>query len=71
MVNPEKVHGLLRNLQSALEQLRQMAGLRYRLVHLYWEIDDELVYQYIQDNLIDFDEFIQKVLEFLKRATAI
>lgn len=71
MVNPEKVHGLLRNLQSALEQLRQMAGLRNRLVHLYWEIDDELVYQYIQDNLIDFDEFIQKVLEFLKRATAI
>ena len=71
MVNPEKVHGLLRSLQSALEQLRQMAGLRNRLVHLYWEIDDELIYQYIQANLIDFDEFIKKVLEFLKRATAI
>jgi uncharacterized protein YutE (UPF0331/DUF86 family) len=31
MVNPEKVHGLLRNLQSALEQLRQIAQMDQRL----------------------------------------
>jgi len=143
MVNPEKVHSLLRNLQSALEQLRQigqmeqkhflgdglvigaakyylqtaieacidignhiissegyraprdyrdvftileentlisntqaiqlqqMAGLRNRLVHLYWEIDDELIYQYILANLSDFDQYIQSVLDFLKRANEI
>ena len=142
MVNPEKVHSLLRNLQSALEQLRQiaqmdqkrflgdglalgaakyylltaieacidtgnhiiasegyrapqdyrdvftvleenrvvidllatklrqMAGLRNRLVHLYWEIDDELIYQYIQANLNDFDEYNQAVLSFLRRFKA-
>jgi len=143
MVNPEKVHSLLRNLQSALEQLRQigqmeqkhflgdglvigaakyylqtaieacidignhiissegyraprdyrdvftileentlisntqaiqlqqMAGLRNRLVHLYWEIDDELIYQYILANLSDFYQYIQSVLDFLKRANEI
>jgi len=27
MVDPEKVHGLLRNLQSALDQLRQIAQM--------------------------------------------
>jgi uncharacterized protein YutE (UPF0331/DUF86 family) len=136
MINPEKFHALLRNLQSALEQLRQiaqidqkrfvedrlvlgaakyylqtaieacidignhiissegyraprdyrdvftileeneivtdvqsvklrqMAGLRNRLVHLYWEIDDELLYQYIQANLNDFDDYIQSLLNY-------
>jgi len=48
-------------------KLRQMAGLRNRLVHLYWEIDDQLIYQYIQGNLNDFDEYIQAVLGFLRR----
>ena len=28
MVNPEKVHGLLRNLEKALEQLRKLAKLK-------------------------------------------
>lgn len=139
MVNPEKVHGLLRNLQSALDQLRQiaqidqqlfledalasgaakyylqtaieacidignhiiasegyraprdyrdvftvleenrvvtgadakklrqMAGLRNRLVHLYWEIDNALVFEYLQTNLNDFDQYNQAVLNFLKQ----
>ncbi len=142
MINPEKLHGLLRNLQSALDQLRQiaqmdrqrfsgdalvsgaakyylqtaieacldignhlissegyraprdyrdvftvleensivtdalaiklrqMAGLRNRLVHLYWEIDDELIFQFLRTNLNDFDEYNQAVLNFIARSGA-
>ena len=48
-------------------KLRQMAGLRNRLVHLYWEIDDELIYQYIRTNLVDFEGYIQGILNYLRR----
>ena len=138
MVDPEKVHGLLRNLEKALEQLhviaqynreefladpirigaakyylqtaieacidignhlisseryrapedyrdifnvleennvitvelgvelRQMVGLRNRLVHLYWEIDDEKIFEYIQVKLGDFNLYIHRILEYIK-----
>jgi len=138
MVDPEKVHGLLRNLEKALEQLhmiaqynreefladpirigaakyylqtaieacidignhlisseryrapedyrdifnvleennvitvelgvelRQMVGLRNRLVHLYWEIDDEKIFEYIQVKLGDFNLYIHQILEYIK-----
>ena len=35
-------------------RLIKMAKFRNRLVHLYWEIDPETVYQLLQDNLDDF-----------------
>jgi uncharacterized protein YutE (UPF0331/DUF86 family) len=44
--------------------LRQMAGLRNRLVHLYWEVDDELIYDVLQNDLGDFDRFIKYILAF-------
>jgi uncharacterized protein YutE (UPF0331/DUF86 family) len=46
-------------------KLRQMAGLRNRLVHLYWEIDDEQIYEYLQNELTDFDEFAQLISAFV------
>ena len=43
---------------AALEpSLRAMARFRKRLVHLYWKVDDELVYTYLQESLADFDRF--------------
>jgi uncharacterized protein YutE (UPF0331/DUF86 family) len=48
-------------------KLRQMAGLRNRLVHLYWEIDDELIFQYLQTSLDDFNDYNRSVLNFLRR----
>jgi uncharacterized protein YutE (UPF0331/DUF86 family) len=48
--------------------LGQMAGLRNRLVHLYWQIDEELIYKYMKSNLIDFDRYSQLILEFLKQS---
>lgn len=36
---------------------RAMARFRNRLVHLYWEIDDDRVHAYLQDSLADFSRF--------------
>jgi uncharacterized protein YutE (UPF0331/DUF86 family) len=47
-------------------RLRQMAGLRNRLVHLYWEIDDALIYAYLQSNLGDFEAYMRWISDFLK-----
>ena len=38
-------------------KLIKMAKFRNLLVHLYWKIDDEKVYEVIQSELNDFDEF--------------
>ena len=51
MVNPGKVEGMLRN----------------RLVHLYWDVDDEQIYTYLRENLDDFVTFSQYILEFLEQ----
>ena len=39
------------------KRLRQMAKLRNRLVHLYGEIDDAYVYEFIKADLKDIEEF--------------
>ncbi|NVM21529.1 MAG: DUF86 domain-containing protein [Desulfobacterales bacterium] len=53
-------------IDSALcNRLVKMAKFRNRLVHLYWDIDGELVYQFIQENLEDFTIFREKVIEYL------
>jgi len=48
--------------QTDLEpSLRAMARFRNRLVHLYWEVDDELLRTYLQESLDDFDRFAAAV----------
>ncbi len=39
------------------QRLRQMAKFRNRLVHLYSEIDDAYVYQFMKEDLKDIEEF--------------
>jgi len=41
--------------------LRQMAKFRNRLVHLYGEIDDKFVYEFIQKDIEDIRKF-QKII---------
>ena len=48
------------------ERLIKIAKFRNRLVHLYWEIERQMVYRIIQDNLDDFKLFQEKVVVFLK-----
>ena len=45
--------------------LKNMAKFRNRLIHLYWEVDDEQVYDILQTRLDDFKTFLNKISVFL------
>ena len=49
--------------QALREPLRDMARFRNRLVHIYWEVDDARVYEYLQTVLGDFHSFARAVAE--------
>ncbi|MBI4769722.1 MAG: DUF86 domain-containing protein [Chloroflexi bacterium] len=51
-----------------LPALRQMVSFRNRVVHLYWEIDDQIVFQIVQDNLGDLDRFASLIAVYLADA---
>lgn len=40
-------------------RLQDMARLRNRLVHLYWEIEDTRLYRILKENLNDFGLFLE------------
>lgn len=45
--------------------LRKMVQFRNRLVHLYWEVDAEIIYEILQQNLGDFDVFAKHVVDYV------
>ena len=51
--------------KTFLPTLRQMVQFRNRLVHLYWEIDAEIVYEILQKNLGDFDVFTKYIVNYI------
>jgi uncharacterized protein YutE (UPF0331/DUF86 family) len=50
---------------SLINRMVEMAKFRNRIVHVYWEVDEDLIYDIIQNNLSDFELFIQSVLNVL------
>ena len=48
------------------KRLKHMACFRNLLVHLYWKVDNQRVYQIIQDNLGDLDTFRQQVSTWVR-----
>ena len=48
--------------ESLRDPLRAMAQFRNRLVHLYWDVDDEKVYEFLQRSLSDMDRFAMAVV---------
>lgn len=48
------------------EKLHQMAGYRNRLVHFYHEITNEELYEILQTDLSDIEEFLHQMGKFLK-----
>jgi uncharacterized protein YutE (UPF0331/DUF86 family) len=48
------------------EPLQAMARFRNRLVHIYWDIEDRRVYQYLRESLSDFDRFTRAVSDRFK-----
>jgi uncharacterized protein YutE (UPF0331/DUF86 family) len=49
------------------QQLQKMAKFRNRLVHLYWDIDVQMIYDIIQNKLGDFEKFAQIVLREIEK----
>lgn len=49
------------------KRLMEMAKFRNRLVHIYWEVDDELVYSIIKEDIKDVEEFLASYTEFLSK----
>jgi uncharacterized protein YutE (UPF0331/DUF86 family) len=50
-----------------MQQLINMAKFRNRLVHIYWEVDPENVYQFVQESLGDFKLFEKNVVAYLNQ----
>lgn len=42
-------------------RLGKMAGFRNLLIHHYWDIDDQKVYQFIKSGLVDVKEYIETI----------
>lgn len=49
------------------QTLQDMVGLRNRLVHLYWEVDDAMIHSMIRHELDDFETFVAYILDFLAK----
>ncbi len=48
------------------EKLVQIAGYRNRLVHMYNLVSDEELYQIIQSDLKDIEEFVSSIKRFIQ-----
>ena len=47
------------------EELRNMAKFRNRLVHIYWEVDNDQLHELLQTRLKDFKRFLDSISRFL------
>jgi uncharacterized protein YutE (UPF0331/DUF86 family) len=47
------------------DELVNMAKFRNRLVHLYWEVEDRLVYEILKTRLDDFKKLLDALSDFL------
>ncbi|MBE0655367.1 MAG: DUF86 domain-containing protein [Bacteroidales bacterium] len=46
-------------------KLVQMVRFRNRLVHVYWDIDDEIIFDYLQNHLDDFRQYEKDIKTYL------
>ena len=46
-------------------KLVQMVRFRNRLVHVYWDIDDEIIFDYLQSHLDDFRQYEKDIKTYL------
>jgi uncharacterized protein YutE (UPF0331/DUF86 family) len=51
--------------ERILDHLVEMAKFRNRLVHAYWDLDKEAVYEFLQRSTEDLQLFQKKTIEFL------
>ncbi|NJE30318.1 DUF86 domain-containing protein [Thermococcus sp. 18S1] len=52
--------------EELTRRLILMSRFRNRLVHIYWDVDDEVIYSIINENLEDIEEFLTRIVEIIK-----
>lgn len=65
--NEQNIFDILKDDLSNAKNLKKMRGFRNIIVHRYGEIDNELVYQFLQDDLEDFNIFLDDVQKIIKK----
>jgi uncharacterized protein YutE (UPF0331/DUF86 family) len=50
-----------------IKKLIEMARFRNRIVHIYWSVDDEIIYDIICEDLEDIETFVDKFTHFLEK----
>lgn len=48
------------------QTMRELAGLRNLLGHVYWDVDDEVIYEGIHAELEDLETFVGHIMVLLK-----
>ncbi len=51
--------------EDFVNNLRNMVKFRNRLVHIYWEIDNEQIYLILKNNLVDLKKLLAKIKDLL------
>ena len=51
--------------ETLAQRLIQMVKFRNMLVHVYWKIENDKVYQYLTENLEDFESFKKAIRAYL------
>ena len=49
-----------------VERLVDMAKFRNRLVHIYWEVDSEVIYEILRDDIRDIELFVEAFMNVLR-----
>ncbi|MGB9721559.1 MAG: type VII toxin-antitoxin system HepT family RNase toxin [bacterium] len=47
------------------ETLKKMARFRNRLIHIYWEVNNQELHRIMRENLDDFEKFLIAIKEYL------
>lgn len=47
------------------KKLEKMARFRNRLIHIYWEINNQEIYRIMNENLGDFEQFLDAIKKFI------
>jgi len=53
--------------ETLAQRLIQMVKFRNMLVHVYWKIENDKVYQYLTENLEDFESFKKAMRAYLAK----
>jgi len=51
-------------------RLLEMVKFRNMLVHIYWKIENDKLYQYLRENLGDFEAFKEAIRKYLKKSSS-